>query len=843
MTPLLAQFLPEARDLLEQVGGGLLAIEKAPGDAEAVNTVFRAIHTLKGASGLFEVAPMTTTVHAAEDLLNAARDGRLTITPEQVDRLLEAMDQVATWLDDLEAHEALPADAPEVAAGFIAVLRAPLGEAAAVAAAAVAAAAQEAEPAPEWLDDFPEAERMEAWRKIHAGAAVCAVSYEPDQACFFRGEDPLHLAGMVPNLLATRLEPLVAWPPLDQLDPFNSVLRFRLLTATAESGVRFLFRYVPDQVRVAPLAAEALVIPVGEAADHPALGSLAAQSRGNVAALAADVLPKLPAESHAASALRWLLLLAENGAPANWLAALAEAAISGRRPDFSAPATRPAAPPSPGREQARRHILREQRRLLALPCEPEDWPARLQSVAVTVANVLRATGAATAPVEAAAAQALATHAARPMLDLLSDLLGEGEEASSTIAAAEPARPVEAAPDDHRDDAKAAAKVLRVDQAKVDWLMNLVGELVVAKNGLPYLARKAEEVTGNREIARDIKDQYAVVHRIAQDMQAAIMSVRMLPVGQVFQRFPRLVRDLSRKLDKHIELVLVGEDTEADKNVIESLADPLIHMVRNALDHGIEPPAERLAAGKPASGTIRLEARQDNDRVVIEVADDGRGIDPARVRAKALEKGLIDDARAAAMADEDVLMLVFAAGFSTAAQVSDLSGRGVGMDVVRTAVEKAGGHVGIASRVGAGTTVTLTLPLSMAITRVMTLECDGRLFGVPMDAVVETVRIAADDIHRIRDQEAFVLRNAIMPLVRLRRLLTLPEGGDEAEPAVLVVRSGGERMGLVVDDFREGMEVIVKPLEGVLANLPGYQGTALLGDGSVLLVLDLRELLP
>lgn len=576
MTPLLAQFLPEARDLLEQVGGGLLAIEKAPGDAEAVNTVFRAIHTLKGASGLFEVAPMTTTVHAAEDLLNAARDGRLTITPEQVDRLLEAMDQVATWLDDLEAHEALPADAPEVAAGFIAVLRAPLGEAAAV---------------------------------------------------------------------------------------------------------------------------------------------------------------------------------------------------------------------------------------------------------------------------AAAAQALATHAARPMLDLLSDLPGEGEEASSTIAAAEPARPVEAAPDDHRDDAKAAAKVLRVDQAKVDWLMNLVGELVVAKNGLPYLARKAEEVTGNREIARDIKDQYAVVHRIAQDMQAAIMSVRMLPVGQVFQRFPRLVRDLSRKLDKHIELVLVGEETEADKNVIESLADPLIHMVRNALDHGIEPPAERLAAGKPASGTIRLEARQDNDRVVIEVADDGRGIDPARVRAKALEKGLIDDARAAAMADEDVLMLVFAAGFSTAAQVSDLSGRGVGMDVVRTAVEKAGGHVGIASRVGAGTTVTLTLPLSMAITRVMTLECDGRLFGVPMDAVVETVRIAADDIHRIRDQEAFVLRNAIMPLVRLRRLLTLPEGGDEAEPAVLVVRSGGERMGLVVDDFREGMEVIVKPLEGVLANLPGYQGTALLGDGSVLLVLDLRELLP
>jgi two-component system chemotaxis sensor kinase CheA len=303
-----------------------------------------------------------------------------------------------------------------------------------------------------------------------------------------------------------------------------------------------------------------------------------------------------------------------------------------------------------------------------------------------------------------------------------------------------------------------------------------------------------------------------------------------------------VRDTARRLGKRVELVVEGGETEADKNVIEALADPLIHMVRNSLDHGIEQPADRLAAGKAEQGTIRLLAMQDNDNVVIRIADDGRGIDPAIVKRKAVEKGLLDADRAAAISDADAIQLVFLPGFSTAAAISDLSGRGVGMDVVRSAVEKAGGRVSLDSCKGQGTRVEVTLPLSMSVTRIMTVALGSRLFGVPMPLVVETVRIPRTALRMVRDREIFVLRDSVVPVVRLARLLNLPDedrGADEQ--AVLVVRLNGERLGIVVGAFREGMEVIVKPMEGVLAGLRGFSGTTLLGDGRVLLILDLREL--
>jgi two-component system, chemotaxis family, sensor kinase CheA len=322
-----------------------------------------------------------------------------------------------------------------------------------------------------------------------------------------------------------------------------------------------------------------------------------------------------------------------------------------------------------------------------------------------------------------------------------------------------------------------------------------------------------------------------------------MSVRMLPVDHVFQRFPRLVRDIARRLGKQVELRLEGAETEADKNVVEALADPLIHMVRNSLDHGIEPPAERLAAGKPEQGTLRLSAQHENDHVVIRVSDDGRGLDAARLRAKAVEKGLIEPERANTMSEEEAFQLIFLPGFSTAAAVSDLSGRGVGMDVVRTTIEKAGGRVRLSSRPGEGTVVEIALPLSMAITRIMTVACGERLFGVPMALVVETVRVPRAALHRVGENDAFVLRDRVVPVLRLSRLLDLPEPEDEppAQEAILVVRIHGERLGIIVSAFEEVMETIVKPLEGVLAGLRGFTGTTLLGDGRVLLILDVPEL--
>lgn len=392
---------------------------------------------------------------------------------------------------------------------------------------------------------------------------------------------------------------------------------------------------------------------------------------------------------------------------------------------------------------------------------------------------------------------------------------------------------------------AGQKVLKVSQDKIDRLMDLIGEMVVAKNALPYLAQRAEEVFQQRELAREIKTQYSVINRIAEDMQHAVLQVRMLPVGTIFQRFGRLVRDISKKLGKEVQLVVEGEDTEADKNVIESLADPLIHILRNSLDHGIELPAARLAAGKPAQGTLRVAARQEGDRVLLDISDDGAGIDTARVRAKAVERGLIPADRADTLSEHEAAQLVFLPGFSTADTISDLSGRGVGMDVVRSAVERINGSVTLSSERGRGTTIRLALPLSMAVTNVMMIEVGGRRFGVPMDLIVETVRVPAEDIHHFKSAQTAVLRGRIVPLRPLHELLALDEAprlNAEDEHAVLVVRLGNEPIGLVVDDFHGTSDIILKPLEGVLAGLTGFAGTALMGDGSVLMILNPKELI-
>jgi two-component system chemotaxis sensor kinase CheA len=386
--------------------------------------------------------------------------------------------------------------------------------------------------------------------------------------------------------------------------------------------------------------------------------------------------------------------------------------------------------------------------------------------------------------------------------------------------------------------------LKVDQAKIDRLMNLIGELVVSKNALPYLAQRAETHYGVRELSREIKGEYSVINRIADEMQDAIMQVRMMAVSFVFQRFPRLVRDISRKLGKDVQLVLEGEQTEADKNIIESLADPLIHIVRNSLDHGLETPEVRRACGKRETGTLTIRAAQEADRVVIEITDDGKGIDPAVIKRKAYEKGLIDEAALERIDDREAVNLIFAAGLSTSEVVSDLSGRGVGMDVVRSAVQKINGTVVIESKLGTGTTIRISLPLSMAVTQVMIVESDGQLFGVPMDNVVETVRVPRSDLRAIKQSLTVVLRGRIVPLKALNTLLGIsasPRVNSDDELAVLLVQAGGEVLGLLVDGFKETIGLIQKPLAGFLSGLSAYSGSALMGDGSVLMILNIREI--
>jgi len=432
--------------------------------------------------------------------------------------------------------------------------------------------------------------------------------------------------------------------------------------------------------------------------------------------------------------------------------------------------------------------------------------------------------------------------AGPLLTALEQVLVALVDARSTDVAEDVDGPgaVAASPTE-----RTAERVLRVSEAKIEALVNLAGELVVAKNALTHSAKRVERDFGEHELAGSIRRDHDAIDRLVVELHGTILQLRMVPVAQVFRSFPRLVRDVSRKLDKNVELVTRGETAEADKTIVDRLFEPLVHLVRNALDHGIESPGQRRAAGKPETATISIEASRMGDRFLIEVTDDGRGIDPAVVRRKASEKRLLPADELTALTDEQVVDLVFAPGFSTAAEVSDISGRGIGMDVVRTVVEQIGGRVSLASRPGTGTTVRLDMPMTIAMSRIMVVEAGGQLFGISMDAVSETVRVTPERISRIKNNPGFVLRERIVPIVSLAELMKLPERASEAAAARLfvVTEASGRIAAFEIDAIRDRLDVVLKPMQGLLANARGYAGTTLLGDGKVLLVLDVKEILP
>jgi two-component system chemotaxis sensor kinase CheA len=390
-------------------------------------------------------------------------------------------------------------------------------------------------------------------------------------------------------------------------------------------------------------------------------------------------------------------------------------------------------------------------------------------------------------------------------------------------------------------AEAAARTLRVDAERVNSLVGLTGELIVAKNGIAHIAKIAEETRS--ALAPSLRKEHARLERLIMDLQHSVLSLRVLPLRIVFHRFLRVVREMAVALEKPTNLVLEGENTEADKAIVEMLFEPLLHVVRNAMDHGIESAGERSASSKPAVATIRLRAVREGEHVIVEIIDDGRGVATDRVRAVAIERGVADAETISAMSDQDAVDLIFAPGFSTAHEVTNLSGRGVGMDAVRTAVEHIGGRVTIESEAGRGTTVRLMLPFSVMMTRVMTVEAGGQTFGIPLDAVIETIRIPRDRVQPIGTAGAFVVRNRTIPLVDLSATLGRAAPPKESPELVAVIASIAGQLGAVeVDRVGERMDVMMKPIEGLLAGTPGLAGTTLMGDGQVLLILDLQELL-
>lgn len=394
------------------------------------------------------------------------------------------------------------------------------------------------------------------------------------------------------------------------------------------------------------------------------------------------------------------------------------------------------------------------------------------------------------------------------------------------------------------DSVIAAQTMRVDVRKLDELIDLVGELVLERNRLFQLSR---ELSMGRLEMQDLTEAFsqstARLSFITEELQAAGLRARMVPIDTVFRKFPRLVRDVAHNLKKEVDLLVSGEDTELDKTMVEMIGDPLVHLVRNSLDHGLELPDVRESAGKPRKGTIRLEARQEGDQIIISVADDGAGIDPARIAKKAMEKGLVTADRLRTMTTREILDFVFLPGFSTAEKISDLSGRGVGMDVVRSNLTKLNGTIELESKLGAGTTVFLRLPLTLAILPVLLVEVGNEIYALPLRSVVETARIRATELHRFEGSELLHLRGETVPLLRLRQIFKVQYRADEkGSDKVVILGIGERRFALLVDNLIGQESTVIKPLGSYLHHCSGIAGATISGDGRVRLVLDPADLL-
>lgn len=641
MDELLEQFLIEGRDLVAQAEADLGRLTRDTGDMRALDGAFRAVHTLKGSVGLFDMAPAERLLHRAEDLLSAARKAGVAPSPDVIDQLLACVDQTDRWIDQLERDGRIGKDAEERAAQLMARLTG--GQASIVPDDADAAA-------PDWLIGFRE----------HAGGILdratrplVAFRYTPDADCFFRGDDPLAIVSAVPDLEHLAILPRDDWPSLDAWDPFRCHVVVEGVSTAPLETVRAAFRLVPDQVSLTAIE----------------------------------------------------------------------------------------------------------------------------------------------PVES----------------------GESIEFQSGVE---------------------TGRMLRIDGARLDALASEVGELVVAANGLAHAARLAERI--DADFARTLRAVQADIDRIAGRLHAGVAQVRLVSLAPTLRRIPRLVREIAASVGKPVDFKMRGEATEVDKQIADSLFEPLLHMVRNALDHGIEDPVERKAAGKAEAGRLIVEASRQGDEVVLAVIDDGRGIDPIAIRTLAVSRGVATQQAADALSDSQALRLILAPGFSTAQKVTDISGRGVGMDAVQAAVERQRGRIVIESELGKGSRIALHLPLAAITTRLLIVRSGADRYGVPLDQIVETTRIAESEIRPVGRGLACVLRDRTVPVLDLAHML----GGEAiVAPAarLVVTKSGGEPVAIRVDGFDTRIDALVRERSGLLGEIPGVAGTTLLGDGGVLLVLNLPEL--
>ncbi len=389
--------------------------------------------------------------------------------------------------------------------------------------------------------------------------------------------------------------------------------------------------------------------------------------------------------------------------------------------------------------------------------------------------------------------------------------------------------------EHKVNSFQSSSTVRVDISKLDTLMNMVGELLINKTRLQSLDIQKSKFN---EIIPQLD-------RVTMELHHIVMQIRMVPVGVMFSRFPRMIRDLSNKMDKEIDFVMEGQETELDRSIIDELSDPLTHLLRNAIDHGIEKPEERKTKGKDLEGRIELRAYQKGSEIIIEVKDDGAGIDASVIGRKAVEKGIVSEEEIEQMERRDILDFVFHPGFSTASEVTDVSGRGVGMDIVKNVVKKLDGQISIESELGEGSTFTISLPLTLAITQALMITVDGDTFAIPLNSVSETLTISPENIKKVRGKDVIVLRENTIPLVSASEIFGSGEAASlkksDSDLSVVILKSGDRFIGLIVEELLNQQEIVIKSLGNYLQDTEYISGATIIGDGDVALIIDVRDI--
>jgi len=724
---IIRDFLTESGELLEQLEGDLIVLEERPADPDLLNQVFRALHTIKGSASFLALTELVEAAHAAENALNAARNGAISVDRTVMDLLLRAIDVLKIQFGELESGDPLTAADPALVTAL----------------AAAAKGNPPTTPTP--------AASVDAAHPAPLGARILPLELPADKddlIDFLVDDLEQTFAKIDEQFAALTEEPERAHAADELIDLADALIK------NAE-----FFDFEPMQS-----LAQALL----EAASS--LGEIENDAFG-------QLMPRLHAVRR---------LLGEQAAGL------------------------------------------KDRKLLA-------W--RTDELLGRIAALSRGEPA-SAPLPNGADAELA---------LRTDGVVPGDDEVRTGAGARPAPDADTTPPPPASgtprNPPAIEQTIRVDVKRLETLMNLVGELVLQKNRISAISRNLLSSL-DQDRREHINAAAGDLDRITSDMQVAVMRTRMQPLDRLFGRYPRLIRDLAAKTGKQIRLDIEGGETEVDKSVIEELGDPLVHIMRNSADHGIESPGARADAGKPAEGVIRLSASHEGSHVRVRIADDGRGLDRDTIGALAVKRGLATEPELAALGEAEVYRFIFAPGFSTAAAVSDISGRGVGMDVVRTNIEKLKGTIDVASEPGRGTELSITIPLTIAIMPAMMVAVAGEIYAVPLGNILEIVRPRPEDLSTIGDGPVMRLRDTVLPLVSGAEVFDVPDHAGIETPFAVVLSLNEKRVGLLVTRPVGQQEIVVKPLDiaGAARAAGPVSGATVRDDGGVSLIVDVAELI-